>query len=182
MAARGTEFFAFLCFSLCLAVPVSASTVSIMVIEAGLGEGIGVQESSAFWEYALMDAFFEGGHIVSNAPIARLAEFPAQDFPAIARADLNEAFSGGVEYFLVVLLDYRDAPALGGGLAVRNVSLRLFKTGSLVLLFEEGYSAPPSGFQKGEIAAVRNAAMAVMRVLAAAREENNAPASRIGAF
>jgi hypothetical protein len=125
-----------------LAVSVHGSTISFMVIETGIPEGIPTLDSSRLWEYALLDVFFSAGHIVSNAPILRAAERPDKNFPEEARAFLNEALEGGAEFFVVAALDYQDPPQAGtGDLQPQKVSLRLFKTSPHRFLYSQEYSA-----------------------------------------
>jgi hypothetical protein len=120
---------------------VHGATVSCIVIETGIREEIPTIDSSRLWEYALLDVFFDTGHIVSNAPILRVAEKPRKDLPDEARASLNEALEGGVEFFVVAVLDYQN-PAQGGTdrLQLRNVSLRIFKTAPYRLLYSREYA------------------------------------------
>ena len=131
------------CFLLLLAIstalPLSAATVSFLVIESGLDMEASVNRYSGLWESSLLDVFFESGHIVSNAPILRLDYLPAEAFPIEARNDLDNALQGGVEYFIVALLEYQkqgEDPALGP----RHITLRLFKTRPFELVYEQKYN------------------------------------------
>ena len=120
--------------------PLSAATVSFLVIESGLPEEGGSSSWSILWENGLLDVFFEEGHIVSNAPIKRLELKPRQEFPDEAVEDLSEAAAGGCEYFILALLDY--PPAAGTEIPrPRNIVLRVFKAGSRQLLYEQPYDA-----------------------------------------
>jgi hypothetical protein len=125
---------------LALSVSAHAATVSFMVIETGIREEIPTVDSSRLWEYALLDVFFDTGHIVSNAPILRVAEKPAKSLPDEARAPLNEALEGGAEFFIVAVLDYQN-PARTEDLQPRNISLRLFKTTPYRFLYSQEYTA-----------------------------------------
>jgi hypothetical protein len=125
-----------------LAVSAHAATISFMVIETGVREEIPTVDSSRLWEYALLDVFFDTGHIVSNAPILRVPEKPEKSLPDEAKAPLNEALEGGAEFFVVAVLDYQN-PARGGtaDLQPRNISLRLFKTTPYRFLYSQEYTA-----------------------------------------
>jgi hypothetical protein len=128
--------------ALSLAVSAHAATVSFMVIETGIREEIPTVDSSRLWEYALLDVFFDTGHIVSNAPILRVAEKPGKSLPDEAKAPLNEALEGGAEFFIVAVLDYQHATQAGTeDLQPLNISLRLFKTTPYRFLYSQEYSA-----------------------------------------
>jgi hypothetical protein len=147
-----------------LAVSAPAATVSFMVIETGIREETPTQDSSRLWEYALLDVFFDTGHIVSNAPILRIAEKPRQNLPEEAKASLDEALEGGAEFFVLAVLDYQN-PAMGiEPRQPRNVSLRIFKTMPCRFLYSREYAAQDSsGLEKDEV----NNAMDLARVIAA---------------
>jgi len=129
------------CFLLLLAIstalPLSAATVSFLVIESGLDMEAGVNRHSELWENGLLDVFFESGHIVSNAPILRLDYIPAEAFPIEARDEFDNALEGGVEYFIIALLEYQNQ---GEGLGPRQITLRLFTTRPLKLVYEQKYN------------------------------------------
>jgi hypothetical protein len=128
--------------AIALGVCAHGSTVSCMVIETGIREEIPTVDSSRLWEYALLDVFFDTGHIVSNAPILRVAEKPEKGLPDAARASLNEALEGGAEFFVVAVLDYQNSPQTGTeSLQPRNISLRIFKTTPYRFLYSREYAA-----------------------------------------
>jgi hypothetical protein len=83
-----------------------AATVSVMVIETGLPPGMGLTESASVWESGIMDACFDAGHIVSNAPAMRLPAAGAEEFPPEARRDFDQARVGGADYLIVAFLNY----------------------------------------------------------------------------
>ena len=141
MASRGPLLGLLVCGL--LAIRLEAATVSFLVIETGLPEEVGTSQHSGMWESGLLDVFFEAGHIVSNAPVRRLARLPAETFPEEARADLAEAVEGGAEYFILALLDY-PAPTSEAIQQPRQVSLRVFKTNPQKLLYEQRYADKPS--------------------------------------
>jgi hypothetical protein len=119
--------------------PLSAATVSFMVIESGLPEESGSSSWSNLWESGLLDVFFDAGHIVSNAPVKRLGIKPRQTFPDEAKAEFDEAAAGGVEYFILALLDY--PPPAGNEIPrPRNIVLRVFRVSPYRFLHEEQYA------------------------------------------
>jgi hypothetical protein len=124
-----------------------ASTVSLLVIETGRGGTESPGESSLQWENRLLDACFEAGHIVSNAPVLRLGKKSAGDIPNEAKADFDEAVKGGMEYFIIALLDYRGAD---GNFTLDRVSLRLFKTLPYRKILELPVSPPEPQNGEGE--------------------------------
>jgi hypothetical protein len=129
---------AVLFLSVVLSVPVPAATVSFLIVETGLLPGAAANEHSNLWESGLLDVFFDAGHIVSNAPILRLDGKFEKDLPEKARADIDEAALGGMDYFIIAVLDY---PPLEISEAEAKkpdrVSLKLFTTSPCKLLFEQ---------------------------------------------
>jgi hypothetical protein len=106
-----------------------AATVSVLVMESGSpGEQTG--QYSIMWENGLLEVFFETGHIVSNFPRISLEEKPADGFPDEAEKDFEGAKEGGMDYFLIAIVDYKTS----------NVFLRLFKTGSPKMIREQKYT------------------------------------------
>jgi hypothetical protein len=120
--------------------PVSAYTVSFIVVETGLPEEQGVCESSTLWETGLLDVFFDAGHIVSNAPLLRLDELPAKQFPDEAVESLDGANAGGADYVVLALLDYRGSGVPYTIPKPKQVSLRLFKTSPFRFIREEKFT------------------------------------------
>jgi hypothetical protein len=152
-----------LLLAMTLGVSAQAATVSFMVIETGIREEIPTVDSSRLWEYALLDVFFETGHIVSNTPILRVAEKPEKNLPEEARAPLNEALEGGAELFVLAVLYYQN-PTRAENLQPGNISLRLFKTTPYRFLYSQEYTAHDlSATGKDDI----NNAMKVARAIAA---------------
>jgi hypothetical protein len=146
-----------LCFTGLGAFPLSAATVSFLVLETGLRDENGESEASGLWESGLMDVFFDTGHIVSNAPIKRLDQRPAAVFPEEARADFDEAVEGGAEFFILVQLDYQEASE-----KPRRVSLRLFRINPYQLMFEQQYSGTSEAPVSEEFIHAKNAARAII--------------------
>jgi hypothetical protein len=136
MAKKG--FFLTLVFGIFFMLPLEAATVSFLVIETGLSEGAGASQHSGLWESGLLDVFFEAGHIVSNAPIMRLSKKPAKIFPDEAIENLHEALEGGVDFFIIALLDY--APNDTVIQKPEKISLRLFNAVSQKLIYEQQYT------------------------------------------
>jgi hypothetical protein len=136
------------CILFALAItPLHAANVSVLVIESGIGTGVPAVRHSVMWENALMDVFFDAGHIVSNAPIMRLPHRVDDGFPGEAEKDFDDAQSGGIHFFIVAVISH-PAP--------HNVSLRLFSTGSQQMLFEQQYTDRTYRTSKEENDAVRS--------------------------
>jgi hypothetical protein len=137
------RLFFILVFTLSAAlVPVSAYTVSFIVVETGLPEEQGACEYSTLWESGLLDEFFDAGHIVSNAPVLRLNKPPAKQFPDEAAGSLNEANVGGADYVVLALLDYQGSGTPHTIPKPKQVSLRLFKTTPFRFIGEEKFTEP----------------------------------------
>ncbi len=89
--------------------PLAAATVCVCVVESGLSAEAAPVEASSAWEAGLMAAFFDAGHIVTNAAIVRVPSsadegrptLPDRKFGAMAAKD------GGADVLSVVVLDYR---------------------------------------------------------------------------
>jgi len=137
---------------LCMCVAASglyASSVSFMIAETGMSQGSADDRYSALWESSLMEAFFESGHIVSSAPRIRLAEPPPPNgFPHEAKKDYEDAGSGGMDYFLVAIVD----------IASRDVSLRLFSTRDMELVAHKTYTAATPARSREESESIGRAA------------------------
>jgi hypothetical protein len=91
---------------------VEASMVSFFVIETGLPKEGERNQHSLYWENALLDVFFDAGHIVCNAPILRLETKPSDDILRASAFDMEEARNGGVDFVILAQLDF-----LSGSLA-----------------------------------------------------------------
>lgn len=141
-----------------LVFPVSASMVSFMMVETGLNEEISTQYTS-LWEGGLMAAFWDAGHIVTNIPIARLDKKPAKDFTGPLADDLNEAASGGADYFVLGYLEYN----LSGESAVPvGLVLKLYSTDSKKLLFEQKFNAGSGKSLDEEYTIAQNAGRVIL--------------------
>jgi hypothetical protein len=148
-------------------VPVSAYTVSFIVVEAGLPEEQGVCEYSSFWESGLLDVFFDAGHIVSNAPVLRLKTPPAKQFPDEAAESLDEARAGGADYFVLALLDYRESGTSNTSTAPKpkQVFLRLFKTSPFKFIGEEKFTGPRKTSTGEDFISAKQAAVKILPYL-----------------
>jgi hypothetical protein len=119
---------------LLLVFPVSASTVSFLVVETGLGEKT-ITQYGSLWEGSLMEVFFEAGHIVTNSPIARMEKRPAEDLSGPIKLDFNEAKVGGADYFILGFLEYKDS-------SVPNAMVvKIYNTDTEKIIFEQSFPA-----------------------------------------
>ncbi|MDR0376797.1 MAG: hypothetical protein LBH70_03295 [Spirochaetaceae bacterium] len=133
----------FVLVSLAALAPVSAHTVSFMIVETGLpGEQGASNKYGKSWEDGFFDVFFDAGHIVSNTPGLRLDTLPSAQFPVEAAESLSGAMEGGVDYFVLALLDYREDGA-AKSLEMpgpRQISLRLFSVNPFRFIREEKFA------------------------------------------
>jgi len=84
---------------------INAATVSFYVIETGVNEDFDIKQSQSIqWENAFLDVFFDAGYIISNAPILRIEKKPSDVLQVV---DIEEAVDYGVDYMLIVLLEYK---------------------------------------------------------------------------
>ena len=119
-----------------LAFGLHAADVSFLVIETGLPEETEKNQQSGLWESALLDVFFEAGHIVSNAPIMRLNAKLDGELPEAAEAELEMALEGGAEFFIVAMLNYMTNSGSSGEWP-REISLLLFRTEPYKKIYEQ---------------------------------------------
>ena len=106
-----------------------AANVSVLIMESGLSGDSSGNVYPFLWENGLLDAFFESGHIVTNSPKIQIDGKPDEDFPAEAERDFDNAKEGGMDYFLIAIIDY----------ATPYVSLRLFDIRSTKMVLEQKY-------------------------------------------
>jgi hypothetical protein len=93
---------------------VEASMISFYVIETGLPQEGERNQHSLHLENALLDTFFDAGHIVSNAPIMRIETKPSGNFIQSSVIDLEEeALNAGVDYIVLAYLDYSGSQSPG---------------------------------------------------------------------
>jgi hypothetical protein len=109
-----------------------AATVSVLVVETGVPAGTEHSPSASIWESGIMDAFFDAGHIVSNAPILQLPDMPDSELPPEARRDFDEARLGGADFFVMVLLRYPENSLEHP----KEVSIRLFSVSSGKMIYQ----------------------------------------------
>ncbi|MCL2175850.1 MAG: hypothetical protein FWB73_07380 [Treponema sp.] len=83
---------------------IAASMVTFYVIETGLSENARPIHRSSSWEDAFLEVFFDGGFIVSNAPILRLDEKPDGDI--LDYVNIHEAERAGIDFIIIAQLDY----------------------------------------------------------------------------
>jgi len=93
---------------------VEASMISFIVIETGLPQEAERNYHSLNMENALLDVFFDGGHIVCNFPILRYETRPSGDFlQSSAYAMEEDAINAGVDYIVIAQLDYSGSATPG---------------------------------------------------------------------
>jgi hypothetical protein len=137
----------------------SASTVSFLVVETGLNDGIATpQSSSRIWEEGLMAFFFDAGHIVTNNPILRMDEqVPAEIRGTIVEYDFREAITGGAEYFVLGFLEYEIQ---GSRAAAVKMNIKIYSTFPEELVFEQVFPAGRSTSEENVL--VRNAGRTII--------------------
>ena len=91
-------------FGLFLILNAEGSMVSFYLIETGLSENVSDNNYAVQWENAFMDVFFDGGLIVSNAPILRLLNKPSGDI--LRHVNMNEAKNAGIDFVVIGQLDF----------------------------------------------------------------------------
>ena len=116
----------------------SASTVSFLVVETGLNDGIsGPQSSSRLWEEGLMAFFFDAGHIVTNNPILRMdKQVPTEIRGTIVEYDFNEAVMGGADYVVLGFLEYETQ---GNGVVPVRMNIKIYTTVPEELVYEQAF-------------------------------------------
>jgi len=136
--------------------PLSATNVSFLVIETGLHQESRVDQYSAMWENGLFDVFFENGYIASNAPMMRLFDRPDETFPSEAERDFENAKSGGMDYFIIAVINYQTPRGTAIARA-QNVILRLFNTQSEQMLHEKNHTVTPARNERAEYENIKKA-------------------------
>jgi len=111
-----------------LTVQAFAANVSFLVMEREIQEDSERSPLADLWENAILEAFFDAGHVVSNAPSLRYrGEIPAEGIPLGARPGWEQAKGAGMDFFLLVL---SDTP-------LREVTVRVFDIRSGQMLAEK---------------------------------------------
>jgi hypothetical protein len=106
--------FAFVFFTFFLVFGVEASMISFIVIETGLPQEAERNQHSLNMENALLDVFFDRGHIVCNFPILRFETRPSGNFLQSCAYDMEEeALNAGVDYIVLAQLDYSNSTTPG---------------------------------------------------------------------
>jgi hypothetical protein len=123
-------------FYIFLALPLSASMVSFLVVEEGVRPGVQAGDYSSAWEDGLMGAFFDAGHIVSNSPVLRIEKLSDAVLPQEVNVDYSEAYEGGADYFLLAVLEYRPQDS-----KPYAVCIKIFSTLSQRLIYEQRFPA-----------------------------------------
>jgi hypothetical protein len=126
-----------------------AANVSVLVLESGESRENTGDQYAILWENGLMDAFFDSGHIVSNSLKIQIAGKPDRDFPAEAEREFRSAREGGMDYFLIALIDY----------ATPLVSLRLFDIKSTKMVLEQKHAVTTLKNTKDESDKIKAASM-----------------------
>ena len=127
-----------------------AANISVLVVESGENREA---QYPVLWENGLLEIFFDAGHIVTNSPKIQIAEKVIDDIPSEAKREFDDAKDGGMEYFLIALIDY----------SVPNVILRLFDVRSTKKVLEQKYAVTTFRNTKDEADKIK----AAIRVLAA---------------
>ena len=132
----------------------SASTVSFLVVETGLNDGIpGPQSSSRLWEEGLMAFFFDAGHIVTNNPILRMDRpVPTEIHGTIIENDFSEAVMGGAEY---IVLGYLEYVTQGTRAVPAKMNIKIYTTVPEELVYEQIFPVGRNTSEENQI--IRNA-------------------------
>jgi hypothetical protein len=131
-------------FALLMVFPASARVVSFSVVETGLSKNRPRMDASLKWEDSLIKTFFDRGHmIISNSPLRRLEREPSGDLPPEFRAIFDAAGQDGAEFYILVVLDYRNQPLASP--RPKTALVRVYRISPYELLAEEPVSGwlPP---------------------------------------
>jgi len=158
----GKSFVVGLCLCALVAAGLCATNVSFLVMETGLPPESAASQYSAVWENGLLEVFFESGHIVSNAPRVRLADATVPEgFPPDAEKHYRDAIAGGMDYFLIAIVDHLS----------HDVSLRLFSTRSGDMIAQMSYAGSAVWNTREERENIRRAVMEMARLFETRRRE-----------
>ena len=128
----------FLMIFILFTLPVSASMVSILLVETGIPQETQSGRYSSLWEGGIMNAFFDAGHIVTNGPIARMEKVPTAELNGPIEDDFYEAIYSGADYFVVGFLEFQ---AQGNRAVPKNIWLRIYSTDSGKMLYQSDFPA-----------------------------------------
>jgi len=130
-----------------------AANVSVLVVESGESKENPGPQYPVLWENSLLDAFFDSGHIVTNSTKMQIDGKLSNDLPPEAKRDFDSAQEGGMDFFLIAIIDY----------AMSNVSLRLFDIRSTKMVREQKFQITTLKSTNDEVDKIKTAA----RVMAA---------------
>jgi hypothetical protein len=132
-----------------------------MVLETGIRGPSPITQASKNWESGFMDALFNAGHIVSNAPIARVNPKPDGEQPEEVQTAFDAAVEGQADYFILILLDYQGFTDPGSP-TPQQISLRVFKVYPYEILLEREYAGRRNTPAGDEMIHARNAAIGLL--------------------
>jgi hypothetical protein len=148
---------AFFCLALFLqAAGAFAANVSMILVEAGPGASL--WQKGMEWESGMMDALFNEGHIVSNAPPIQTAEETDMISPPVYQA-MEDAIVGSFDYFIVVTV---GVPQKSEPDKLGRITMQLFNIGLTPskLIYSDTYtwkggSVPRPVYYNAKLAAER---------------------------
>ncbi|GHU41635.1 hypothetical protein FACS1894190_09980 [Spirochaetia bacterium] len=140
-----------------------AASVSVLVVETGLNES-SVNGLADIWESGIMDVLFNAGHIVCNSTPLYIPEIADEEIPSKLYLSLEEAEEGGVEYFLIAMLNY------GNRNEVKNarpdqITLKLFNVTYKNILYTQNIDKPETRTYRDEFSNAQKAARIIMPYL-----------------
>ena len=121
-----------------LSFPVSASMVSLLIVETGLNEGVLSTRHSSLWEGGLMSAFFDAGYIVTSGPIARMERNGQAYLNGQIEAGLHYAASGGADFLVMGFIEYNTQR--GRALPV-SILIKLYDSNTRQLIHQQNFPA-----------------------------------------
>jgi hypothetical protein len=122
-----------------------AAMISVMVIETGLPFEAEKNVHSRLWENAFFEVLFDSGHIVCNSPIMRLEGKPSGDILKEASSEMRNAEKGGIDYFIIVHLEFPSNSA-----APEEISLVLYQIRQNKIITNKNISVKKYNSQKDE--------------------------------
>ena len=135
----------FLLFFISTGFSLFAHTLSVMVVETGVNDDTPRINASSLWEGGMMDVFFDNGHIVSNAPILRVSDKLKSGFPEERLLDIAGAKQGGVDYYILAVLNYEgQVSSINNDVRPNNIAVRLVRINPYKVLFEKRYKGNPA--------------------------------------
>jgi hypothetical protein len=113
-----------------------AMNISIMVIQTAPDAGSSVEGFVRLIEDNVMDVFFDAGYIVSNAHFKHLKKIPAAEISKEIKPEFNEALEGDVEYFVLIIIGYKDVDQ-DGETKPETIFFRLYRVAGNSFITEE---------------------------------------------